>query len=420
MTIGTGARQDRAHILANLLGDTATLWRPAPFYDDPPWISGLPAVAQALLTLSDTDTVALERDPDALQQFCSGLVPQIGALTAAAAACLDSASEPAFPLPPLPAPETQGRDVPGRKWQQLLHVAAHIGTPCGPLVEWCSGKAHLGRLLARTHGVAVVGIEYNAALCAAGKHLAARDKLIVHILHADVLQLSAAAAHCRSDTHAIALHACGDLHLALLRTGCGAGIAAFDIAPCCYHLTRNPFWQPLSKTLINTPLATLSLRREELRLAVQESVTASARVLQQSRALSAWRLGFDALQRRLRGIDTALHTPPRSPRVLAAGYPAFCADLAAHHHLALPAELDYPALEQAGHARLRRVRRLDLLRHACRRPLEIALVTDRALYLAEHGYAVTVRTFCPRPLTPRNLMISARRITPAAYTPLGT
>lgn len=420
----TPAWQDQARTLANLLGNTADLWRPAPFYDDPPWVSELPVVAQALLELNDADAETLERNPDALQRFLSGLVPPIGVLSAAAAVCLDAASlpesAPAPTWPPLSVPETHGRDVPGRKWQQLLHFAGTVGTPCGPLVEWCSGKAHLGRLLARTHGVAVTAIERNAALCAEGKRLAQRDRLHVQMLHADVLQLSASAACCHADTHAIALHACGDLHLALLRAGGDAGIAAFDLAPCCYHLTRDPFWQPLSKTLTNTPLATLNLQREELRLAVQESVTASARVLRQSRTLSAWRLGFDALQRRLRDIDTALHTPARPLGVLAAGYAALCADFAAHHQIVLPGGLDYPALEQAGHARLHRVRRLELLRHACRRPLEIALVTDRALYLAEHGYAVTVRTFCPRPLTPRNLMISARRITPASHTPRGT
>lgn len=410
-------RTTAARTLAGLLGDTATLWRPVPFYDDPLWVTTQPAAADTLLALEDSEVEALELDPAALHTLLAKIAPEIGALTTAADACLDSGRN-AEAIAPLPLPETPGRDVPGRKWQQILHFAAHLGSPCGPLLEWCSGKAHLGRLLAHTHDVSVTGIEHDAALCAEGERLAKRERLAVNFLQADVLQLSAHAAHCHDNTHAIALHACGDLHVALLRTGSEAGIMAFDIAPCCYHLTQAPFWQPLSAALADSALARLSLRREELRLAVQERVTATPRVQQQSRTLAAWRLGFDVLQRQVRGIDTYLPTPTRAPSVLAAGFVAFCADLAAHHHIPLPATIDYALLEQAGHNRLRRVQRLDLLRHACRRPLEIALVADRALYLAERGYQVCISPFCPRQLTPRNLLISARRA--HTYTPGGT
>jgi len=52
--------------------------------------------------------------------------------------------------------------------------------------------------------------------------------------------------------------------------------------------------------------------------------------------------------------------------------------------------------------------RLSIVRHAFRRPLEVWLALDLAVRLENDGYAVDLGRFCERPLTPRNLLISAR------------
>ncbi|MFZ5722496.1 MAG: methyltransferase [Pseudomonadota bacterium] len=396
--------------LAGLLADTAPFWQPPCFHDDPPWVVARPALAAALLAPDDDTLAMLENDPARLHGLLAATVPELAALQQTADACLHDA-----PLPVPPAlPEVLGRDVPGRKWQQTLAFAAAAGAPQGAVVDWCCGKAHLGRLLARLHGVRVTGIERNAALCESGRLLATRDRLDVTLLPADALQIRAADAQLDARAHAVALHACGDLHLALLRTAAGAQVAALDVAPCCYHLTRDVRWQPLSAALRDSPLTALAPARDDLRLAVQETVTASRRVIRQTRELAGWRLGFDRLQRSVRGIDRALPTPSRPARVLADGFAAFCRDMAAHHGLQLPPDTDFPHWETLGHERLQRSRRLQLLRHAFRRPLEILLVADRALWLGEQGYEVRLRTFCPRALTPRNLLIQARRTVTAA------
>lgn len=398
-------REDAARELAARLATTAPLWRPPCFYDDPPWIAGHPRLAAALLALGDGELASLEDDPDTLTRWLADALPAIGTLVTAADACLDDDTLPV----PLAVPETHGRDVPGRKWQQALAFAAACGVPHGPLVDWCCGKAHLGRLLSQLHGVPVTGIERNHALCVDGNALAARDRLPVQLVEADALTVSAPGARLDHAAHAVALHACGDLHLALLRTASDAGVAALDVAPCCYHLTRDYHWQPLSAALAACELQPLQLTRDDLRLAVQETVTASARVVAQTRQLAGWRLGFDALQRDVRGIDAALPTPSRPARVLADGFAAFCADMAAHHRLPLPAGVDYPRFEQLGSRRQARMRRLQLVRHACRRPLEVLLAADRALWLTERGYQVQLSPFCRRELTPRNLLLRARR-----------
>jgi hypothetical protein len=89
------------------------------------------------------------------------------------------------------------------------------------------------------------------------------------------------------------------------------------------------------------------------------------------------------------------------------GFAAFCARLAAHAGVEVPARVDYPRYEALGAARAREVAALDLARLLFRRPLELWLVLDRALFLFEQHYAVELGVFCERRLTPRNLLIRA-------------
>jgi len=66
-------------------------------------------------------------------------------------------------------------------------------------------------------------------------------------------------------------------------------------------------------------------------------------------------------------------------------------------------------LEAHGWQRLAEVRNLELVRGLFRRPLELWLVLDRALFLSEPRYRVEVGSFCDPALTPRNLMVLAER-----------
>ncbi|MCX7126951.1 MAG: methyltransferase, partial [Aeromonas sp.] len=77
--------------------------------------------------------------------------------------------------------------------------------------------------------------------------------------------------------------------------------------------------------------------------------------------------------------------------------------------IVLPAELDYPPLLAQGERRFGGVARMELVRHLFRRPLEIWLALDRALFLQEQGYRVEVGEFCAKPMTPRNILIRAVR-----------
>lgn len=87
-------------------------------------------------------------------------------------------------------------------------------------------------------------------------------------------------------------------------------------------------------------------------------------------------------------------------------YADYCKELARLKGLST-GEQPWETLEAHGWHRLAEVRNLELLRGLFRRPLEVWLVLDRALFLQEQGYAIEVGTFCEPSLTPRNLMLLA-------------
>jgi len=92
------------------------------------------------------------------------------------------------------------------------------------------------------------------------------------------------------------------------------------------------------------------------------------------------------------------------------GFPDVLRRLAEREGRALPADTDFAAAEAEGWRRWRLVQRLQLVRFAFRRAIETALLCDLAVGLEARGYAVRLREFCARELTPRNLLLSARLI----------
>lgn len=382
-------------LLDRLLAAHADLWRPQPFREArPAWCGHLPALARELLALDDGEVAALEQDGAALGRLLARHVPAVAELEA-----LTQLPRRA-PVSPLGAATHVQWEIPGRKWAQIEAFAHALDEARGPVLEWCGGKGHLGRLLALRHGMTVDTLERDAVLCADGARLAGRAGAAQEFIVADAF--SAPADALLPGRHVVALHACGDLHRSLVRRGIAAGVAALDIAPCCYYHLAEKRYRPWS------PWARLELERDDLRLAVTETVTAAPRETRLRERERAWKLGFDRLRREVSGVDRYLSFKSTPRQWLNQGFRGFCEALAARQDLVLPPAVDWDRLEEEGRRRLGEVKRLSLLRHAFRRPLEVWLVQDLAAHLAEHGYRVEVGTFCPRQVTPRNILLSAR------------
>ncbi len=390
--------ETRFHALRDLLNVHAALWRPAPFHQPrPPWCARFPGLATRLLALDDAETERLAGDNHALIDLASRA---LGAAFPSLALLHKLIELPASPAAPAAAESRLTWRTPGRKQAEIEAFAEAMTHGGEPILEWCAGKGHLGRLLGGRRKVPVLSLERDAALCVAGAELAARAGIDQRFLAIDVLG-EAATPHLPG-RHAVALHACGELHLALLRGAVAAASPALDLAPCCYYRIASPRYQPLN------PDAGLALSRDELHLAVTETVAAGARERRLRDRDQAWKLAFLELRAAV-GIPRERTFKPIPAQWYEDGFAAWMRRLAEREAVPPSVASDWAALERQGWARQREVRRLDLLRLAFRRPLEIWLALDRALYLERQGYRVTLSEFCPRQVTPRNLLISARR-----------
>jgi hypothetical protein len=392
---------DRLARLTVLLAEWQPLWRPLPFHHlTLPWAERFAGLEAALLGLAEADCTRLQASPYVDSPLATWLpVAELGELVR-----LPELEGDAAPLP-----EAWRHHVSGRKWRQIEAFVARVAVaPDQTLVDWCAGKGHLARTLARRHEREVTALEWQAALCDEGRRLAQRQGAAVTLHQQNVLEPEVAR-YLRAGTHVTALHACGDLHRRLLELAAETG-SAVTLAPCCYQRTAAATYRPLSRQGRELAAAHgLHLGRDDLALAVQETVTAPRSVRLKRERANGWRLGFDLLQREIRGQDTYLPVPSLAYGRLPERFADFCRWAAERKGLSLPASLDWLQYERAGWRRQAEVRRLELVRHLFRRPLEVWLALDRLLLLAEAGFEAELGTFCARELTPRNLLLRARR-----------
>ncbi|MGL4577730.1 MAG: methyltransferase [Shewanella xiamenensis] len=304
--------------------------------------------------------------------------------------------------------------IKGRKWEQITAFVQHLPDAGLPVLEWCAGKGHLGRLIAKARGVDVLSLEWQAMLCEEGQAFADKWQLSQRFICADAFAIEGNA--CENSTHqtnpfraqqqAVALHACGDLHVRLLQLAATAGTQALAISPCCYHLIQANQYQGLS-TLAKD--SALRLSRHDLQLPLQQSVIANPKQQALRHQEIAWRLGFDALQRNCRGIDAYLPLPAIKQSQLSGEFAEFCHWAAAQKTVTLATDCDFDAWLEIGKQRQRLTRRIDLAAHLFRRALELWLILDRCCFLQESGYRVTLREFCATSVTPRNALILAQK-----------
>ncbi|NVZ67908.1 methyltransferase [Pseudomonas costantinii] len=386
----------RFQALDAFLTEHQGLWRPRPFVHlQLPWETLHPELAQWLRQRSLADAESCHNQPHDLP--APAPFPQL------AAQALHLGAVDKLPAHPLEAARHRlNVDVPGRKWQQIEAFGAALQFAETPRhwLDWCAGKGHLGRRLLQP-GQQLTCLEYDPALIASGQALSDHHGLpVTHRLQDVMADVSIS-----PEYTPIALHACGDLHVRLLQLASAAGCKQLALAPCCYNRINTDTYQALSGA---GRASALQLSIDDLGLPLSETVTAGKRVRQQRDTSMARRLGFDQLQRQLRNCDEYLPTPSLPASWLDKPFADYCQELAGLKGLST-GEQDWPALEAHGWRRLAEVRNLELVRGLFRRPLEMWLVLDRALFLSEQGYKVEIGSFCEPALTPRNVMVLAER-----------
>lgn len=394
--------QSRFKRLDQLLAHHAQWWQLQAFHvRDFPWPDE--SLKQSLWALSDEQVQTLEQDSKRLASWLSEWIPAAEELQQL------SAFAP-LPTRDIEIPERVDYQIPGRKWQQIYQFLRSKPQSKQQVLEWCSGKGHLGRVVAAVDGSEVTSLEWQARLCDAGDALARRLERLALKQHFHCVDAFSAQAadYVQPQGELVALHACGDLHTTAMKHWAEKGGQQLALSPCCYHLIRTERYQPLSLSAVN---AKLVLSKADLSLPLQETVTAGATERRRRDKELQWRLAFDEWQRETRACDQYLPLPTLRNSQLQGSFLEFLIEQANVKNLPSPARegFDEGYWLDRGLERLRLVRRLELVTHLFRRPLEAWLILDRVLFLEEQGAKVSVGEFCQRQLTPRNIMILAER-----------
>ncbi|WP_083539452.1 methyltransferase [Enterovibrio coralii] len=366
---------------------------------DLPWRESHPELCDWLDTQSLASLQAYKEDPATLLKAVSAWLPECETLTDMSSVAENEVSD-------ITCDEQWSTGIPGRKWSQIQ--AFNQSLPIekqSHWLEWCAGKGYLGRVLAASRQAQVTSLEWQQALCEDGQTYADKHHLSMDFVHGDAFAPESKALLSGCD-HAVALHACGDLHVTLLQHAVGTDVQTVSVSPCCYHLIKDTKYQPLSTV---GKQSALSLSRHDLKLPLQETVTAGQTVKNKRFVEVSFRLGFDALQRNLNKVDCYLPVPNVQKSLLNEGFSVFCQWAAEQKNMTLPDDIDFDHYQKMGEARFHHVEKMETVRTLFRRPLEMWLVLDRAIYMLENGFDVDVTTFCERDLTPRNLFIHARR-----------
>ncbi|AQS37138.1 Methyltransferase domain [Shewanella psychrophila] len=296
--------------------------------------------------------------------------------------------------------------IKGRKWSQITAFAAQIKPDTSEVLEWCAGKGHLGRLISKAHSRPVVSLEWQQNLCDEGTKFADKWHLPQEFICGNAF--APQQSKLKRDQQAVALHACGDLHVRLLRLASQANTRAIIISPCCYHLIQAEQYQGMSQVVLDSELV---LSRHDLQVPLQHSTIANAKQVEYRHREVIWRLGFDSLQREVNQSTEYLPIPSIKQSQLNQDFEAFCHWAAEKKSVDLPVDLDINTYLEVGVQRQRLTRRIDLVAHLFRGILEQWLLLDRVCFLEEQGYSVKLTQFCKKAVTPRNSLISAEKQT---------
>ncbi|MDH5904296.1 SAM-dependent methyltransferase [Vibrio splendidus] len=395
----------RFTILDSFLLEHQVYWRSEPFHlcqtHHQPWKDVNRPLVDWLEGLSIERIQTLKEQPQLLVEELTRFLPRLDAAN-------QNIQFDNTALVGLDLPRGTADGIPGRKLQQIVAMGEaalehHHGKEW---LEWCSGKGFLGRILSQQSGQKVTSFEWQQLLCESGQKVADDQKLEMHFVQGDAFSEEADGVF-NSDQHAVALHACGDLHVELVKKSVSHGLSAVTISPCCYHLIRGDVYQAMS-TMAKGSALTLS--KSDLRIPLQETVTGGERVKRHRQLEMSYRLGFSKLLKAERHIDEYIPVPSIKKSELSKGFESFCRWASEVKKVSLGSDVDFDFYLAQGEVLFWEMEKLSLVQQVFRRPLEIWLALDRAIYLQEQGYEASIEEFCERSITPRNLLIHGVKV----------
>lgn len=399
--------------IATLLRQYEPIWRSQPFIEEhDAWHKTYPKLYQTLMDLSADQLAALDHE-DTLQQFLSPYLPGLNVLEKWTISNNNA--------PILPMEKFADVGINGRKVTQICGFASWVShsfasqlTPLKnaaekpQIIDWCSGKGHLAKQLHYCTQLPVTCLEYDDKLCLTGQSTTSKLNYPITFINHNVLSPLPNEPELRKAFLYSALHACGDLHLAMLKAATEGDIQHIAWSPCCYHLTRKAQYAPLS-TLGKK--FDFGLTPQLLRLAVTQLVTGGNRVKRLRQQELLWRIGFDLLHRSITGDEAYRPMPSIPKKWLSGSFEDYCQFMAQKIELKLTSNPPKNDLLKAAALKLQRIERLEKAKLGFRRALEYYLVLDQVLSLQEKGYHLEMTTFCDAKVTPRNIALVAQKVT---------
>ncbi len=378
-------------------------WRFEPFHSTPEsasvQLAQAPELQRWLMSLTSQEIEFYKQNNSLLVSEVGRYIPDVLELNSLSQLPKNNATKLALP---------RGTEVgiPGRKLNQIVAMSQaslddHQGTEW---LEWCSGKGYLGRILTVSSSQPVTSFEWQQSLCESGQAEADKQALAMTFVQGDALAEDALQIM-NNHQHGVALHACGDLHVNLIRKGCNLGLPALTIAPCCYHLIQDEYYQALSDVAKNSEL---KLTKAELRIPLQATVTGGERVKRHRLLEMSCRLGLDSFLRSEKNHTHYTPLPSIKKSELSFGFEHFCLWAASKKNIDIEG-MDFNHWYLFGQDRFVEMERMSLIQQVFQRPLEVWLVLDRAVFLEQNGYHVRLSEFCDSRDTPRNILIQANR-----------
>ncbi len=402
----------RAHQLNTLLHQHQSLWRHNAYNEITPHsFDDYPNLLSFLLDLSDEELQDLQANDRSLLAALAPYFPpaaELLKLISLAPPSLHQNNEPP-------------RGIPGRKWLQIQafidahrqpKIASHhresspiVAFDNTPLIEWCSGKGYLSEALTIRYELEALSLEIDPSLVAAGNLRANTAKLNRRVIECDVLS-DQVFQYVDSSKQLLALHACGGLHQRLLRVAAAQKSPRLSISPCCYHRFNQGEYSYLSTQIQGSELL---LNNDDLRTAVRQTKTARAGETAARRQLQAWYLGLRLILEK-HGIAANTSLPSTPQHWSKASFSDWFSAVLTIKPLDITLPTNLTHYENAGWHLLHKAERIDLVRMAFRRAIELHCVLDSVLFLEEHHYHCTLSEFCANSLTPRNLLIQAEKV----------
>jgi hypothetical protein len=369
------------------------------------WVSALRSLSADQLYDLERNTLSTSLASGELQDFIS----QMRSLSEIPLAPSTSAEK-------IENPELVFMRIKGKKRHEIQTILAALDElksnfSISEVVDFAGGIGNLAMILAKHRKIPVTSLDFDPALQAEGRRRYTSyrppDAANVEFVAADILALDALP-QTAANALSVGLHTCGSLAHAQLRLSCAAKIPFVLNFSCCYYKTfgeetlLSEFGRASGFTIspVGRTLATRSPRNSHQDYLGWKRVKRYRYLIHLFLLHELEMPNFHSLG----NSSAALYQGPFEDYGLEQ-----LRRLGIEETAGLKSSLVQFATQSRWSDLVETMIAMNIIRSFTARPLEITLLLDRAMYLAEQGYQASLRQYFNREHSPRNIGILGLR-----------